>query len=369
MIKVKKLISILVLTIIITLNYSGNNKTISINREYYKGQRVLNAADYLIKKSNMESIQLYKDGIKREMFMFNHSENNNINEYIDYRYIGNDVNNYVYFNCSNTNDLKTCELWRIIGVFVVSNIDGTKHYQLKIMSDKSIGNYSWNDDTTKWDKSSIYKYLNKGDFWYSLKGKAQNMIDNVNFKTGYITSLNSNANDIYYKEKEELVLSKVGLANVSDYIYTYALDIDNNCFNDISNCNNKQSSWMYKGKDYWLLNAKDSNNIYAVNDNVSLNNYDKSLDVYPTVYLKSNIGIESGNGSLGDAYVLSELKKSKYQNEEDMIIDDSDIKKEVYIDDTSNFISKLLIVISFIIIGGGLILFVIILIKSRKEIK
>ena len=91
--------------------------------------------------------------------------------------------------------------------------------------------------------------------------------------------------------------------------------------------------------------------------------------IYPVVYLKPSIGIESGNGSDGDAYVLRVLKKSNYQSEAEMDIDEDDIKKEVYVDDTASSVSKIIFTISGLIIGIGLVIIVINYIKSKKEIK
>ncbi len=68
------------------------------------------------------------------------------------RYIGANPDNYVYFNCSDYSNQSntTCEKWRIIGVFNnVTKSNGMKENLVKIIRDKSIGNYSWdNKDTT-----------------------------------------------------------------------------------------------------------------------------------------------------------------------------------------------------------------------------
>lgn len=80
------------------------------------------------------------------------------------RYFGVEVNNYIYFNCSDYSNQLTCELWRIIGVF-----DG----KLKLIRNKSIGTYSWdNKDTTTgadtdygdidWANARLMKLLNPG---------------------------------------------------------------------------------------------------------------------------------------------------------------------------------------------------------------
>ena len=82
------------------------------------------------------------------------------------RYYGASPNNYIYFNCSDYSNQSssTCETWRIIGVF-----DG----KLKLIRNKSIGGYSWdNKDTTTgaetalgkndWTDARLMKLLNPG---------------------------------------------------------------------------------------------------------------------------------------------------------------------------------------------------------------
>lgn len=349
----KKIIKVILPLFLIVILLSNNtSKKIVINRNNYKGQRVLNAVDYLIEKANMETVTNYDDGVNREMYTFNHSEKDNINELVDYRYIGNDPNNYVYFNCSDSLNEETCELWRIIGIFVTEDENGIKEYRVKIMRNDPIENSNW--DESYWLDSSIYKYLNDEAYWQSLKGKYQDMIDQVKFNVGKNNGLNISGNSLYFKEKEEKEIGKVGLLLPSDVSYTYAYGINNNCYNNIGNCNDVENSWM------------NINSILTITKD-TIGSQDSLI--YPVVYLKPSIGIESGNGSDGDAYVLRVLKKSNYQSEAEMDIDEDDIKKEVYVDDTASSVSKIIFTISGLIIGIGLVIIVINYIKSKKEIK
>ena len=52
------------------------------------------------------------------LYKVEHSEASNGWDKAEYRYGGKNVNNYVYFNCSNINNQtdSTCEKWRIIGL-------------------------------------------------------------------------------------------------------------------------------------------------------------------------------------------------------------------------------------------------------------
>lgn len=82
------------------------------------------------------------------------------------RYYGASPNNYIFFNCSDYSNQSssTCETWRIIGVF-----DG----KLKLIRNKSIGGYSWDNKGTTtgaetgfgkndWTDARLMKLLNPG---------------------------------------------------------------------------------------------------------------------------------------------------------------------------------------------------------------
>jgi len=89
----------------------------------------------------------------------------------EYRYVGNEVNNYVWFNCDNgyAKGIKHCEKWRIIGSFKNNLENGFDEYMtLKIIRDEALGdNYVYNSGTSalaSYNDSSIKKYLN--DVYY-----------------------------------------------------------------------------------------------------------------------------------------------------------------------------------------------------------
>ena len=98
------------------------------------------------------------------------------------RYIGANPNNFVYFNCSDYNNqtADTCEKWRIIGVF--NNVikgDGSKENLVKIIRDKIIGYYSWDNSYSSvnngygvndWTDADAMRLLNPGYDSESLGG-------------------------------------------------------------------------------------------------------------------------------------------------------------------------------------------------------
>ena len=81
------------------------------------------------------------------------------------RYIGNNPNNFIYFNCSSS-DLSSCEKWRIIGLFNnVQTLNGSEQL-VKIIRAESIGNYSWDSSSStinagmginQWGESGTYE--------------------------------------------------------------------------------------------------------------------------------------------------------------------------------------------------------------------
>ncbi len=119
------------------------------------------SADMLIAKANDSSVTDYASGNRKEMFAFDHPEATQMNgwteeERRDYRYIGNEPNNYITFND---------ETWRIIGVFTVETESGEKKPLIKIIRGQSIGTLAWDSKSNnEWSTASLQKTLN-GDYY------------------------------------------------------------------------------------------------------------------------------------------------------------------------------------------------------------
>lgn len=281
------------------------------------------------------------------------------------RYIGANPNNYVYFNCSDyaNQTSETCEKWRIIGVFNnIEKEDGTKENLIKIIREESIGNYSWDTSLTSvdggkginlWYQADLMKLLNPGYelnkiggslYYNGKKGVCHVGADNVNtecdfIKIGLISSIYKNgiemvlwplgkavntqlAADIYKYEREYEVdiknwAGKVALIYVSDYLYATSGGSTNNrseCLNITGeNLNSYNDCYMnnYLYKDYWQWtmtpNYRWGNNVLSIDDSgaiATFNAYDNRNNIRPTLFLKSNILITSGDGSLNTPYQL-----------------------------------------------------------------
>lgn len=273
------------------------------------------------------------------------------------RYYGANPNNYVYFNCSNYSNQSssTCEVWRIIGVF-----DG----KLKLIRNSSIGSFSWDNKNistgaesatgkNNWSDARLMKLLNPdyeaesigGSLYYNAgSGKCyagqNNATVSCNFTSTGIKNVETRNlvaetswglggwNDsavysdfMYGKERGTSVYNghstswngKIALPYPSDFGYSADFSTCTTNIYDYDNC--PSSSWMIT-----LIGTTDSSLLltpfsddnskvwgvvtpgYASPDDFTASGI---ANVFPTLYLKSDIGIGSGDGSSSSPYTLS----------------------------------------------------------------
>lgn len=124
------------------------------------------------------------------------------------RYYGASPNNYIYFNCSDYSNQssRTCETWRIIGVF-----DG----KIKLIRNESIGNMAYDNDEEDTYLKSISSYSDSNKVVKKLSNNEKNIRKSVKFivsggpgktdaqgKNNYSTSsLQKILNNYYYNSK------------------------------------------------------------------------------------------------------------------------------------------------------------------------
>ncbi len=302
------------------------------------------SADMLLAKANDVSITNYASGNKKEMYAFDHPETSQTTgwseeERRDYRYIGNEPNNYITFND---------ETWRILGIFTVETESGAKEQLIKIIRNEAIGNLEWNsfiDDSNpygqnEWSTATLQTLLNEeyynqiGDFTNTSSTVGLNTINHskiakVKWYLGGVN--NSNAPDYYHYERgiktcategncnnqirTTNIIQNIGLMYASDYLYTYANGIDDNCFNKgESYCEryqneNSKKSWLLINYYEWTLTPKlYSNNLVIFINALSYGYgyvYSKNA-VRPALYLAANTKIISGTGASDDPYILSQ---------------------------------------------------------------
>ena len=281
------------------------------------------------------------------------------------RYYGANPNNYIYFNCSDYSNQtsSTCETWRIIGVFdgklklIKSESIGAYSWDNKDTSTGAENDTGKND----WTTARLMKLLNPSDYyvvdsndnelgqslyWNSASGKCysgfqnaivdcdftstgikndttRNMIADVIWNLGGSDTNKVYSNQMYEYERGTTVYTgrptiwsgKIALAYLSDY--GYAVDL-NKCKDktlydyDFIPC--ELYNWIKAilgTSDFeWLLAVtyNDATGVgFVRSSGVPYNNGPAAseLKVVPVLYLSSELGIESGDGSSSNPYKLS----------------------------------------------------------------
>lgn len=261
------------------------------------------------------------------------------------------LNNYIYFNCSDYSNQSssTCETWRIIGIF------GGK---VKIMRNNTIGKLAWDYDKNNnsslttydnnWHTSTLQKLLNNsyyngtGTITYynsdSANGsvslnmnnigikntKTRNMISETNWYLGGSDTISDfQSNQFYQYERgiqkcssctyEIIWKGNIALPYVSDYSYS----------SDFSICTDTPSAYVCRGTNwmYPIMTADGTQNSWLLTPNSGISNYAWDVSssgsvtggyftysgsgVAPVLYLSSELGIESGDGSESNPYKLN----------------------------------------------------------------
>ena len=301
----------------------------------------LNGKEY-IEKLYSNELSRIENGLKKD-----NTEDENI------RYYGSDPNNYVSFNN---------ELWRIIGVFG-NNVKLVRSEKLGDLSwDSSESSVNVGHGVNEWSQSDLKNYLNT--MYYGgtevtcyggsnnttktcptnkLDNTAKALIDNHTWNTGapngdtlYDSTTKSYDTFEFYKAERGTVNGKIcstsgnwcndtvtrtttwtgyiGLPYVTDYAYASSENDCNTKIDHSSTYKCKNNNWMHYGSTYndstWYLSphaypvsASNVLRVFGVGKVVSFNAA-YPLSVFPTIYLKSNVIIESGKGTNTDPYIL-----------------------------------------------------------------
>ena len=317
----------------VTVNYDAtiymtkckvNNVDVTSDTEdgYYHYGSIVNppmTVSDLVAKANPVTVTNYTDGNTKEMYTFEHPATTQTRALTDYRYIGATPNNYVTFNN---------ELWRIIGVFTVEDGTGNTEQRIKIVRNEKLSRkMKWDsNDVNEWSTASLNKYLN-GEYYNGVDDTSKSMIADTKYYLGGNPSyLNLKGEDYYNFERGTTVYSgrstswngKIALMYPSDYTYTYALGVDNTCYNDGFNCRTDNGGtptkgWIYNtnsNSSQWLLSPHPGNSTYAFrlvdSGSVSYTSFGVAgtNGVRPSLYLVSNIKIDSGEGTEQSPYRL-----------------------------------------------------------------
>ncbi|HIS87517.1 MAG TPA: hypothetical protein IAB49_05250 [Candidatus Caccenecus avistercoris] len=303
-----------------TLNYDMETQTLSVVPLTTKGTKC-----YLYFDEVSSASDIIEDAYEENQDMLAYDEHNNL------RYIGANPNNYVSFND---------ELWRIIGIFNddTHGIAGQK--LIKIIRSESLGDLHWNtSDVGNWSTSSLQvslnnSYLNGSELGNGkgLSETARNMTETVTWKLGGAASYTSVSDGLashwYGYERGTKVYSgnptiwqgKIGLMYPSDYGYATSGGSTTNreaClatalynWNSSSYSYCKNNDWLYNNDYQWTLTMLSSSpsTVFIVYNSgkvetSSINLY-ASGAVRPSVYLKANVSILSGDGTRANPYTL-----------------------------------------------------------------
>ena len=238
----------------------------------------------------------------------------------EYRYSGNSVNNYVWFNCDEgyTNGSDHCEKWRIIGSFENTYENGVSSYKmLKIVKDEVLDvTASYNTSgTANYKGSLIEKYLNYNPNNYSvnggknyyrdlLKSDAKKLIMKAKWNIGEVANTETTISN-YYTEQNVPYYAEVALINASDFGYATS----NTLWNTALNTTNitSENNWLYQDN-FMILNTPDLNgeNIYYISPNgLKTASVGYPYNIRPTLYLKPDVSIIAGYGTSEEPYELS----------------------------------------------------------------
>lgn len=324
----KKIVLLFIPLIIMVLfaRFGKKEKSIIVEDNNYEKGIISKFSEILIDKSNSENITNYYEGNVNEMYVLKHPETYHVKSEKDYRYVGYDVNNYIYFNCQDINNTSTCERWRIIGLF-----EENGKYKVKIINNNSIGKFPYDKNgSTNWRGSSLNEYL-QIEYQNSLSQSSINMIKADNY---YLNQLEYSElmhyKDFYSEERKSpeqsnfsgqyedyatIWYGKIALMYPSDYLYTIGVDTVEQCSEDYDGkC---LQSWIDTDNQITLLNRESiltsEDQIYSVKK-ASLNYIESTelSDILPVLYLDENVLYVSGDGTYDNPYYC--LSASDYVN-------------------------------------------------------
>lgn len=333
----------------INFDASGNAKITLIGKGKFEGLKIVNGTkDNLSAVESTESTDTavsYITNLYNTDAASNNLKKDNTDD-ANIRYYGENPNNYVSFND---------ELWRIIGVF---------GNNVKLVRKDILGGLSWDTSESsvntgrginEWSEANLKEYLNtmyyggttvtcyNGRNNYtttcpsaSLNENAKSMIDNHIWNVGAVEAKNVTDTIAFYNAERGTQTGKIctsgdycndtitrttswtgyiALPYVTDWAYASSeVDCETNMQKQDSSNNYicKNNNWMHRSSynsTWYLSPSADSSVAYdawiVFGDGVAGGiNASGSIVSAPALYLKSNVLIESGNGTVDTPYIL-----------------------------------------------------------------
>ena len=174
-------------------------------------------------------------------------------------------------------------------------------------------------------------FLNEGDYYNStgnyinngLKEESKKLIAPTKWylgtapwdQDGDSTYTGERGKSMVYSGNSTNWIGEIGLIYPSDYLYTFALGVDDVCYKTNNSCaidtgGNPSSSWLFKGSIFWTIavHSKEEYNALCVYATGKLN-YRKITsrdgNLYPVIYLKSDVETIGGDGSSTSPFILA----------------------------------------------------------------
>ena len=229
----------------------------------------------------------------------------------EYRYSGNDADNYVWFNCKDgyTSGSDNCELWRIVGIFdVKANQYANTYQRVKLVKEEALANRTFGSNNT-YSGSTLDTYLN-GDYYNSLTDSAKKMIISGEWNTGS-SVLTNTPNASLTSEIKSKIYKKIGLLSASDLGYATNTD---NYTKALNNTDLYTNSWL-KGSSYYTLTPVTSSTANVIGDNataVTSLAVGTATGIKPAVYLMPNVYAKGGNGTIEKPYELNYIDEVEH---------------------------------------------------------
>ena len=264
------------------------------------------------------------------------------------RYVGANPNNYIEFNN---------EMWRIIGIFNVYNVDTNKTEKLvKIIRNDSLGEYSWDSsDSTinsgygvnEWSQADIMTELNtdyinpsptsETTLWYNgstnfktasydysknIKSNSIDKIAKVRWNLGGYNTWGVSALNMYNAERGMAHISspsdgitrtdtwdgKIALMYPSDYGYASTGTACRNRLYKCDDADSKANNWLFNSANQWTLSPFSGYADYvfrvASDGHVGNDGASNTNGVRPALFLKSDVLMYGGNGIQSNPYKI-----------------------------------------------------------------
>ena len=289
---------------IITFNLKIQFPDTGINQDIEKGKSF--TGEIVVNYENETGVdyitKLYNEDKENNGLLMDDTKDANI------RYSGSNPNNYVEFG----NNGRLC---RIIGIFNVTDSKGVTSQKLKIVRNEIIGRIALDsNENNNWETASLNSYLNGDNYLNKLKDSDKIAI--VKWKLGGVSTSTLSLQNFYEMELSNNVYGsnskswdgKVGLIYASDYGYA---STNEECKKILNNEDCKNDNWLFKNSNtnIWTIthnsNRSDANMMITPKGSVGYTLTKYVNDVYPTLYLLSNVKIIDGSGTSVDPYKLS----------------------------------------------------------------